>query len=58
MLLYVEDIGIDVMGELHDRRAAMIRAKDRVSKQLHLFGIYWNALDYYCLLKLFFLHCQ
>ena len=40
VLLYVEDIGIDVMGELHDQRAALIRTKGIVSKELHLFGIY------------------
>ena len=33
VLLNVEDIGIDVIGELHDQRAALIRTKDRVSKQ-------------------------
>ena len=33
VVLYVEDIGIDVMGELHNQRAALIRTKDRVSKQ-------------------------
>ena len=33
VLLYVEDNGIDVMGELHNQRAALIRTKDRVSKQ-------------------------
>lgn len=33
LCVVADDIAVDVMGELHNQRAALIRTKDRVSKE-------------------------
>ena len=46
-MLYIDDIGIEVMGELHDQRATLIRTKDRVNKFLYKRKCWWLSYWWY-----------
>jgi len=46
--VYADNIAVDVMGELHNQRASLLRTKDRVSNELSIIVLYNIGMVYKC----------